>query len=96
MDYITEYQKKAENDVIKNIVNCLGVDENKLRGLTKTYIDEANINEYGRFDDLKNTVNMEKATKYFNEKEKREVSPFEVNIKVDELLRKFIITGIIE
>lgn len=96
MDYITEYQKKAENDVIKNIVNCLGVDENKLRGLTKTYIDGANINEYGRFDDLKNTVNMEKATKYFNEKEKREVSPFEVNIKVDELLRKFIITGIIE
>lgn len=96
IDYITEYQKNAENDIIKKISFGLGLDETKLRNLINSDIDESNINEFGRFDDLKSTIDIEKAKNYFQEIEKREISIFEVNIKVDKLLRKFIITGNIE
>lgn len=96
IDYITEYQKNAENDIIKKVSFGLGLDETKLRNLINSDIDESNINEFGRFDDLKSTIDIEKAKKYFQEIENREISIFEVNIKVDKLLRKFIITGNIE
>ena len=96
IDYITEYQKNAENDIIKKVSFGLGLDEIKLRNLINSDIDESNINEFGRFDDLKSTIDIEKAKKYFQEIENREISIFEVNIKVDKLLRKFIITGNIE
>lgn len=93
IDYITEYQKNAENDIIKKVSFGLGLDENKLRNLINSDVDESNINEFGRFDDLKSTIDIEKAKKYFQEIENREISIFEVNIKVDKLLREFIITG---
>lgn len=96
IDYITEYQKNAENDIIKKVSFGLGLDENKLRNLINSDVDESNINEFGRFDDLKSTIDIEKAKKYFQEIENKEISIFEVNIKVDKLLRNFIITGNIE
>lgn len=93
MDYITEYQKKAENDLIRQISNGLGLDENKLRNLINSNVDDTNINEFGRFDDLKSTIDIDKAKAYFEQLENREIFIFEVNLKVDKLLRKFIIDG---
>ena len=91
MDYITEYIKNAENDSIKNISNALGINESKLRILVESNVDESNINEFGRFDDLKNTLDVSKAKKFFEEKEHREIPLFEVYIKTDKLLRDFIL-----
>ncbi len=93
MDYVTEYQKNAENDIIKQLSQCLGVDEIKLRKMVNSNIDESNINEFGRFDDLKNTIDIIQAKHYFDDIEKRDVPIFEVNLKIDKLLRKFIIDG---
>ena len=50
-----------------------------------------NINEYGRFDELKNTVDKNKAKAYFEKLEGTTIPPFKVNIKVHNLLQKFII-----
>lgn len=95
-DYITEYQKNAENNIIRKISEGIGVDEDKLRNLLHSDVDETNINEFGRFDDLVKTVNIEKAQEYFEKKESREIPVYEVNIKVNKLLRKIVIDGHLE
>ena len=96
MDYVTEYQKNAENDIIRQISQGLGLDEKKLRSLVNSNIDDSNINEFGRFDDLKSTIDINKAKEYFEKIEKKEIQIFEVNLKIDKLLRKFIIDGSLE
>ncbi len=64
-DYITEYQSTAKDTEIHEIAQDLGLDETKLRAMMNTGITEANINEYGRFDSLKSTVDICKAKGYF-------------------------------
>ena len=96
MDYVTEYQKNAENDIIRQISQGLGLDENKLRNLVNLNIDNRNINEFGRLKKKKKTININKAKEYFEKIENREIQTFEVNLKIDKLLRKFIIDGNLE
>lgn len=58
-----------------------------------TNVTEANINEYGRFDDLKSTVDKTKAKVYFEKQEGTTISPFKINIKIHNLLQEFILRG---
>jgi type I restriction enzyme R subunit len=90
-EYITEYEFNAKNDQIKKISTLLGLDESKLRLLMTSGLTEANINEYGRFDELKSTVDKDKAKAYFEKLEGTTIPAFKVNIKVHNLLQKFII-----
>jgi type I restriction enzyme R subunit len=92
-DYITECQAKAKSDQIHGIAFILGLDESKLRSMMSLRLNDQNINEYGRFDELKATVNKKQARNYFETVEGEKITPFRVNVKVDELLRDFIITG---
>lgn len=90
-EYITEYEFNAKNDQIKKISTLLGLDESKLRLLMSSGLTEANINEYGRFDELKNTVDKIKAKEYFETMEGTTIPAFKVNIRIHNLLQKFII-----
>ncbi len=92
-EYITEYQYNAKNNQIKKVSQILGVDETKLRSLMDSGANEKNINEYGRFDDLKNTIDKSKAKLYFEELEEKTIPAFKVNIRIHNLLLKFIIEG---
>ena len=92
-DYITEYQEKAKNDQIHKFSIKIGVDEAQLRSLMKLNINEDNINEYGRFDKLKETVNKKIAKIYFDELDSTSYPIFKINQKIDEILRKFILDG---
>jgi len=55
-----------------------------------TNATEANLNEYGRFDDLKETVNKQKAKAYFEALEGQNLPLFRVNQRVEALLKQFI------
>jgi type I restriction enzyme R subunit len=90
-EYITEYEFNAKNDQIKKISTLLGLDESKLRSLMSSGLTDININEYGRFDELKNTVDKYKAKSYFEKLEETTILAYKVNIKVHNLLQKFII-----
>ena len=59
-------------------------------------MNKSNLNEYGRFDDLKNTVDKKKAREYFQKVEDRKIKPFEVNMMIDEYLRNFILDDTFE
>ena len=92
-DYITEYLTKAKNDQIHRIATVLGLDEKKLREIMGLRVTEVNINEFGRFDNLKATVDKQKARAYFERVEGMKLIPPKVNMKVDKLLRDFVISG---
>lgn len=92
-DYITEYLTKAKNDQIHRIATVLGLDEKKLREIMGLRVTEVNINEFGRFDNLKATVDKQKARDYFEKVEGKKLIPPKVNMKVDKLLRDFVISG---
>jgi len=92
-EYITDYQSKARNAEIYTLSQLFGLDENKLRAMMNTGLTESNMNEFGRFDDLKSTVDKDKAKEYFEKLEGVIISPKNVNIKVQNLLQKFIVKG---
>ena len=89
-DYITEYQVNAKNDQIHRFAVAVGVDEEKLRAIMAIHATESTINEYGRFDALKASVDMKIAKQYFEAVEGKPLPFFKITIKLDELLRKFI------
>ena len=90
-DYITEYQFRAKNDQIHRFADTIGVDEEKLRNMMGLKLTEANINEFGRLDELKNTIDKAKAKAYFESKEGIKLNPPKVNIRADKLIREFIL-----
>jgi type I restriction enzyme R subunit len=92
-EYITEYEFNTKNDQIKQISHALGLKEYKLRDLMESGLSESNLNEYGRFDELKDTVDKTKAKEYFEKLDGKTILPYKVNIRVHNLLKKFIIDG---
>lgn len=92
-DYITEYQHRAKDDQIHRMAEILGLYEEKLRDMMGMKLTEADINEFGRFDELKKTVDRKKAKEFFEKREQTKLNPPKVNIRVDRLLRKFILSG---
>ncbi len=92
-DYITEYQSLAKKEQVRQLANALGVDIPKLENLMNAGVTEASINEYGRFDDLKKTVIREKAAEYFVSAEGTQIPAFHLSIKIDKLLKDFILNG---
>ena len=92
-DYTTEYMSRAKDDQIHRTAVILGLDESKLRSMMALKITDANINEFGRFDALKATVDRKKAKEYFERTEGAPIIPPKVPMKIDKLLREFIISG---
>ncbi len=92
-DYITEYMTRAKNDQIHQFAVALSVDETMLRSFMKLKVTEANINEFGRFDKLKSTINRNTAKSFLEALEGTTIKPFQINMKVDQVLRKFILEG---
>jgi type I restriction enzyme R subunit len=92
-DYITAYLSKAKDDQIHRLAAVLALDETKLRNIMSLRLNSNNLNEFGRYDDLKKTVNKAKAKDYFEKLEGTKIIPPKVNVKVDNLLRAFILNG---
>ena len=91
MDYVTEYETNAENDQIKKLSSAFGIDEIKLRNIMTSSTNESNINEFGRYEELLKTVNLEQSKNTLEKLYGKELKTYEINLKVDEILRKFIL-----
>lgn len=92
-DYITEYLVRAKNDQISKCAVLFGLDESKLRQFLSIKVTMDSMNEFGRFNDLKDTVDILKAKQYFEWKEKNKLTISKVHMRVDEFLRRFIYEG---
>ena len=92
-EYIEDYSSRARNDQIHQVSESLGCSEDLLRNMMKANVTRDNLNEYGRFDALKNTVVKELAQTYFAEREGKKLPMFRVNNRVDSFLTEFILSG---
>lgn len=75
------------------MATALGLDETALRKMMKQQITKENINEFGRYDALRSTVDLAKARQYFETISGKKIPPPLVNISIDKLLREFILDG---
>jgi len=91
-DYITEYQIEARNDSIHKFAVAIGVDEAQLRAFMDRGVNQDNINEFGLFDRLKDTVDKSIAKAYFEKIEGQPIKMFKIPAKVDQALRRFILS----
>lgn len=92
-DYINEYGFNLKQQQIKDLCWFLGLDETLLLNLMDLNLNENNLNEFGCYDDLKKTIDTEKARKYFEVIEGKTIISPKVLIKADKLLREFILSG---
>lgn len=92
-DYITEYMATAKNTQVSDISNVLGLDESKLVALMSMGITDENLNEFGRFDDLKSTIDKPKAKAYLDALHNSDLGAFKVNMEASKLLQSFILSG---
>jgi type I restriction enzyme R subunit len=89
-DYINDYKDNAENAQLNALVSALGLDKNLLINLMSDSVNENNLNNFGRFDALKNTVDKAKAKVYFEKLDGVTIPPFKLNIRIDQFLKQFI------
>ena len=93
IDYINEFQAKGKAGQIKAFADVLGLDQDMLKSLMAQHVTDANINEFGRLDTLKKTVDMARARDFLSKREGKVLPPPIVSIRLDKLLRDFILSG---
>ena len=91
VDYINKYQADARNDKIHRFASAIGIDENLLRDFMNQNITKENINEYGRFNKLADSVDKSVAKTYIEEKEGKPVRPYLIRQKICKYLEDFIL-----
>lgn len=89
-DYINTYKDNAENAQLNAVVNALGLDKGLLVALMTDSVNDKNLNEFGRFDALKDSVDKAKAKIYFEKQDGVIIPPFKLNIRIDQFLKQFI------
>ena len=92
-DYLASYKNNRKNEMIKRLVKYFGLSQKKLEEIMNAHVTKENINEYGRFTALKNTVVKEKAAKYFASIDGKPMPMFRVNNRVNEFLTDFVLSG---
>lgn len=92
-DYLTQYAKSEKDEQIKRLVEITGCCEKLLRKLMDAHPTKNNLNEYGRFDELKSTVVRDKAQEYFTKKEGHSMPPFKARNRANKLLTDFVLSG---
>ncbi len=92
-DYITEYAAHDKNKKLLQVHEYLGVDVDLLKNMVDSHVTEKNLDEYGRFTRLMNTVVQEKAAAYITGIEQKPLKKFEISSKVRRVLQRFILSG---
>lgn len=91
-DYINTYKDDAENAQLNAVVNAFGLDRGLLVALMADNVNDKNLNDFGRFDALKDTVDKAKAKAYFEKQDGVVLPLFRLNIRIDQFLKQFILT----
>lgn len=92
-DYITDYQTLATLQRVNRLSDVLGLDSALLSEMLQLHIDEQNLDEFGRFTRLKESVDKAKAKAYFEGMTGSKLSAFKVSIEINKLLKQFILLG---
>lgn len=90
-DYINEYQKRESDLQVYSLSEATGLAIDKLKALVRKDVNEQNINEHGRFDDLMQTLNKEKAVEFIKRVLGKDVKKMFVLSNTSNIIRRFIL-----
>lgn len=89
-DYVVSYMNRAKNDQIHKVATLFGADETQLRSLMQADVTPDNLNDYNRFNKLKESVDKKKAKAYLENRERTKIAPYRLGAKIDSFLKSFI------
>lgn len=92
-DYISEMMKRAENDRISLVAKRLGCYERLLRELLERKVTKETIEAHGKFEELKSSVDIQKAKVFFKQVEKSEYQDSRLIMYIERYLRYFLLSG---
>lgn len=92
-DYITEYMSHEQEKSIDKLVNALGVDRDLLMRIIESNPTSKELDQFGRFSALMETIDRGKAKVYIEKKTGKNLFPLKLMGEVDRLLREFILNG---
>ncbi len=93
IDIINRYQAREKNTQISEFSRKIGISEHALRTFMEHPVTEDNINEFERYDALIAKVDREVAKAYFERVEGQQLKARVVYTKLDQLLRRFLLSG---
>ena len=93
-DYIAEYQISELHKQIMTLGEATGLNPSQLINIMSCDVNEQNLNEFNRFENLKLTLDLQKTRLFLNRITGKAVPPFLVMPKADQILRKFILDPI--
>ena len=93
-DYIAEYQISELHKQIMTLSEATGLNPSQLINIMSCDVNEQNINEFNRFENLKLTLDLQKTRVFLNKITGKAVPPFLVMPKADQILRRFILDPI--
>lgn len=91
VDYISAYRSKANNDELVEFAYKIGIMEQPLKEFISYNVTVNNIDEFGRFEKLKQTIDIDVAQRYFEGQEGKPIPRRMIHPKIDRLLRDFIL-----
>lgn len=89
--YINKYSITELDRQINSLIEFTGIDKKKLEELLNVKLTESNLNEYGRFDALKNTANIDMIIRKMSSFKGKKTSKSEGIIYLNKILRKFVL-----
>ena len=92
-DYITRYARHEEDRQVSKLVDYFGVNRSLVEEFTGQCITETNINEFGRFDALYDSMDKRLSKSTLEAWTGMTISQHKVNGKVRNLLRHFVLEG---
>lgn len=90
IDYINEYKDRSEDKRLTKIVQAFGVNKELLQQMMKLNMTKSNINEFGRFNKLKESADRDLAKNYLESSFNKKMKVYEVNRVVSTTLQDFI------
>ena len=91
-DYIVEYQTRARDNRTQRFADAIGLDAELLRDAMRNVLSESDITN-ALLKPIKDSMDMQRAKAYFEQKERTTLPMRKVMVKTDEMLRKFILQG---
>lgn len=90
-DYIVQYQTSAREKRVRRLIDGLGLEAELFLGLLESNVTEQSLNEYGRFDDVKESVDRSVAARHLRAEDGSLLSAWALNRRIHQVLFDFIV-----
>lgn len=90
-DYINDYQKRECSRQVYSLYEATGLDLDKLKDIVNSDVNEQNINEQGRFDDLMDTLDKDKGVDFVKKVLNKDIKKMFLMTTITSIIRRFIL-----